>query len=45
MPNTGGNPMPLVALGAGLLTVGCIGRRRILNVRRRLLNQRSTEIR
>jgi ABC-type phosphate transport system substrate-binding protein len=45
MPNTGGNPVPLIALGAGLLTVGCIGRRRILNVRRRLLNQRATEIR
>ncbi len=45
MPNTGGNPVPLVALGAGLLTVGCIGRRRILNVRRRLLNQPSSEIR
>jgi phosphate transport system substrate-binding protein len=44
MPNTGGNPVPLIALGAGLLTVGCIGRRRILNVRRRLLNQRSTGI-
>ncbi|MGA2306305.1 MAG: substrate-binding domain-containing protein [Acidimicrobiales bacterium] len=45
MPNTGGNPVPLIALGAGLLTIGCMGRRRILNVRRRLLNQRSTEIR
>jgi phosphate transport system substrate-binding protein len=45
MPNTGGNPVPLIVLGAGLLTIGCIGRRRILNMRRRLLNQRSTEIR
>jgi phosphate transport system substrate-binding protein len=45
MPNTGGNPVPLIVLGAGLLTVGCVGRRRILNVRRRLLNQRTTEIR
>jgi ABC-type phosphate transport system substrate-binding protein len=45
MPNTGGNPVPLIVLGAGLLTIGCVGRRRILNVRRRLLHQRSTEIR
>jgi phosphate transport system substrate-binding protein len=45
MPNTGGNPVPLIVLGASLLTVGCIGRRRILNVRRRVLHQRSSEIR
>ena len=28
--------MPLTLLGAGLLVVGCVGRRRILNARRRL---------
>jgi phosphate transport system substrate-binding protein len=44
MPNTGGNPVPLTLLGAGLLIVGCVGRRRILNTRRRLLNQRSAGI-
>jgi phosphate transport system substrate-binding protein len=33
MPNTGGNPIPLTIVGVGLLVIGCIGRRRILNRR------------
>jgi phosphate transport system substrate-binding protein len=34
MPNTGSDPVPLTAVGAGLLVVGYLGRRRILNRRR-----------
>jgi phosphate transport system substrate-binding protein len=34
MPNTGGDPVPLTILGAGLLVVGSIGRRTILRRRR-----------
>jgi phosphate transport system substrate-binding protein len=33
MPNTGGNPIPLTALGVALVVVGWTGRRRILHKR------------
>jgi phosphate transport system substrate-binding protein len=37
MPNTGGNPVPLTILGAGLFMAGMFGRRKILNRRRSVI--------
>jgi LPXTG-motif cell wall-anchored protein len=34
MPNTGGDPVPLTILGASLLLLGALGRRRVLALRR-----------